>query len=138
MSFLYLIPVLLSTLVMAAHFLRSGHMVVVWLILLSPLLLLIRRPWVARTFQLALAFGAFEWALTAIKLGRLRTEMNQDWLRMAIILGIVTAITAGSALLFQTRRLKRRYRIPESESESESEPESEPEPEPEAEPAPSG
>jgi len=112
---LLLIPVLLSALLMAAHVLRSGHLVLVVLCLLSPLLLLIRRPWVARGFQLALALGAFEWALTAVRLVRLRIELDQDWLRMAIILGCVAAFTGGSALLFQTRRLRRRYRVPDPE-----------------------
>ncbi|MDP7114592.1 MAG: hypothetical protein QGH45_21645 [Myxococcota bacterium] len=117
MSFLLLIPVLLSTLMMAAHFLYHGHMVIVGLCLLSPLLLLIRRPWVARSFQLALAFGAFEWVRTAINHVQERTAMDEDWLRLAIILGSVAALTGGSALLFQTRRLRRRYRIPDSDSE---------------------
>jgi hypothetical protein len=108
-AFLQLIPVLLSALLLSAHFLRGGHLLLVAFCLLVPLLLLIRRPWVPRAMQVGLVIGALEWVRTTIQLVLLRQEKGEDWTRMAIILGCVALVTGGSALVFLTQRLRRRY-----------------------------
>lgn len=109
MSFLLLIPVLLSFLLLAAHFMRDGNLLLVGFCLVIPSLLLFRRPWAARIAQGALILGALVWAGTTVELIRLRLAHDMDWIRMAVILGSVTVITAGSALLFQVGRLRKRY-----------------------------
>ena len=110
LTVLQLTPVVLSFLVLGAHFLRGGNtpLVVISLGLLA--LLAVRRSWAARLLQVALLLGALEWVRTLIGLAGNRMQADQPFLRMAIILGIVAAVTGLSALLFQTKTLGRVYR----------------------------
>jgi len=108
---LYSLPVVLSLLVTAAHFLRAGQMFLAVLCLLLPLLLLLARPWSARVLQAALVLGALEWMYTLGGLVALRMELGQPVARMALILGGVAVFTAASALVFQSAPMARRHRI---------------------------
>ncbi len=109
MHWLLLIPVLLSHLLLAAHFLRAGHELLVLACLALPLLLMARRPWAARLVQLALALGALEWARTLFVLVRQRVALQEPWTRMALVLGAVALLTLGSAAVFQVPRLARSF-----------------------------
>jgi hypothetical protein len=111
-NLLYLLPVLLSCLLLAAHCLRYGQLLLVIACLALPALLAVPRAWAARTVQVALIVGALEWARTTVVLMMHRLAVDEPWLRMVLILGAVTAVTASSALVFRTRRLRRRYRLP--------------------------
>ena len=111
MNVLRLTPVFLSALVLAAHFSRGDNLPMIVFSLIAPLLLLVRRPWVARAFQIALVLGALEWIRTVIAIGIARQALGEPWLRMAVILGAVALVTALSALVFQTKALKIRYSI---------------------------
>jgi hypothetical protein len=106
---MWMVPIILTVVVLAAHFLRDGsHAVTVLLIAMLPLLAL-RRRWVARLFQGVLLFGAVTWMMTTAEILRFRAEAGQPYTRMTVILGAVTFVTAASALLFETRRAKARY-----------------------------
>ncbi len=109
MSFLYLIPVILSLWVMAAHELRSWNLPVVALLLLMPLLLLIRRRWVVRVMQITLLIGALEWLRTMVILTNMRQQEGEPWVRMVVILGSVMLFTVASGTVFAIPRLRRRY-----------------------------
>jgi hypothetical protein len=111
MNILRLLPVLVSFLVLAAHFLRSGNVAVVALCLALPLVLLVRRPWAARVVQLALLLGGLEWIRTLVALASHRQAMGEAWIRMAVILGAVGLVTLLSALVFRARALRERYRL---------------------------
>jgi fluoride ion exporter CrcB/FEX len=76
-------------------------------------MLLIRRSWVANTFSILLVFGALVWGTTTHTIYKARALMGKPWLRMALILGSVAAFTAASALVFQTKAMKKRYRLGE-------------------------
>lgn len=103
------IPIVLSLLVLGAHFLRGGvYLGVIGALLLVGCLFL-RRAWVARLIQAALLLGALEWVRTLILLVQMRAAVHEPATRMVVILGIVIAVTVGSALLFQTKTLKRIY-----------------------------
>lgn len=109
LKFLLHIPIALSLLVLGAHFLRYGNTPGVAISLALVALLFLRRAWVARVLQAALLLGAIEWALTLYRLVQMRAAMGEPATRMAVILGVVIAVTAGSALLFQTRTLQQVY-----------------------------
>jgi hypothetical protein len=111
LSFLQLIPVVLSLLVLGAHFLRAGNVSAVAVVLLLLGLLLVRRPWSARLVQIGPAVGTLEWIRTLYVLVDARRHAGEPALRMAVILGLVTAVTGLSALIFQTRTLRRMYRL---------------------------
>jgi len=104
-----LCAVTLSLLVLGAHLLRDGGGCLFWAVLAFVPLLFVRRPWAARTLQLVLVLGALEWSRTLVLLYQDRVRTGEDFLRMTIILGIVTAVTFGSALFFQTEKLNRLY-----------------------------
>jgi hypothetical protein len=106
-----LLPALLSVLLIAAHFSRAGLNVVAGLCLALPLLLLVRRRWVARLFQGLLLLAALEWARTAVVLTMARTDLGYPWGRLALILGLVTLFTLGSIFVFRSERLSKRYHL---------------------------
>jgi hypothetical protein len=104
-----LVPAIVSLLVLGAHFLRAGNVALVVLVLVLVLVLHIRRPWAARTVQLALALGAIEWGRTTVRLATGRIDAGEPVFRLVVILGAVTLVTASSALMFGTRRLRAWY-----------------------------
>jgi len=106
-----LLPVIISFGLLAAHFSRAGLLPFVILSLAVPLLLFIRKAWVARTLQLLLLFGAFEWIRAMLGYIELRKSIDDDWIRLAIILIVVALLTALSGLVFQGKSLKERYKL---------------------------
>jgi len=111
MLFACLIPMLFSVLVLAAHFLRTGPMILVILCLIVPLTLFVRRLWALRLVQLFLLLGAAEWVRTLIVLVRDRQAQGEPWLRLVIILGAVAAFTAGAAFILQAKKVRAHYGV---------------------------
>jgi hypothetical protein len=103
------IPVILSLVVLGAHFMRYGNSIGILGSLALMALLIVHRPWVARLMQVVLILGAFEWVRTLYELVQVRAAHDQPFNRMTVILGVVVAVTFCSALLFQTPALKKIY-----------------------------
>jgi hypothetical protein len=108
---LALIPVVLSSWLIGAHFLRFFAVELVALFLLLPLILLVRRSWAVRVMQVALLLGTFIWIRTAWNIAERRMAAGEPWGRMALILGAVGAVALLSALLLETSPFKRRYQL---------------------------
>lgn len=106
---LQLIPVVLSLLVLGAHFLRAGSVGLLGVVVVLLALLMVRRPWAARAVQGALVLASLEWIRTLVDLYGRRAQAGQPALRLAIILGVVAAVTFLSALVFQSGTLSRMY-----------------------------
>ena len=106
-----LVLVALSLLVLAAHFLRAGNLVLVGAVLLVAALLAVRRPWAARVVQSTLLLGALEWLRTLTLIASARWRAGEPVTRMAIILGSVALVSIVSALAFQVGGLSRTYRL---------------------------
>lgn len=117
MNALRLLPVVLSALLLGAHFFRAGLFPVVILALLFPALLFFRRAWAARLVQILLVLGALEWIRTLLVLVAERHAGGQPWAMLVVILGVVAVFTGCSALLFCGRSLKTRYRLDKSLTE---------------------
>ncbi len=111
MNLLRLIPVILSMLLLAAHFYRAGYLILVIAMLLGPLVLFICKPWTARVIQVVLVLGGIEWIRTLINLATIRQSVGAPWERLALILCGVALFTIASALVFSLRSLKKRYGI---------------------------
>lgn len=111
MTALFLTPVVLSMLALAAHFLRHGRVELIVLTVAVTGLLAVRRAWAARVIQAALLLGAAEWVRTCYVLYSVRMDMGVPATRMVAILGGVAGFTLLSALLFQHRRLAYRYHL---------------------------
>lgn len=97
-TFLRAVPVILSALVLGAHFFRARQLPLVGLSLALPLLLLFRERWSARAVQAGLVLGALEWLRTLAIFAGQRMEAGRPWGRLAFILGVVAALTALSGL----------------------------------------
>ena len=112
MRILHYVPILLSLLVLGAHFLRDGNDFGVAIAVGLVGLLFVKRPGAARVVQAALVLGALEWVWTIYDLVQFRSAMGMPATRMMLILGAVAGVTALSASLFQTKALKRVYGLP--------------------------
>jgi hypothetical protein len=112
MLILQMVPVGVSLLILAAHFMRQDQPVLVFLSVAVMGLLAVPRVWAARLLQAVLLLGAAEWVRTVISLARIRVEHGAPVTRMAIILAAVALLTAASALLFRTRRARAHFRSP--------------------------
>jgi hypothetical protein len=109
MKRLLYVPIVLSLVVLGAHFLRdANHLGVAAAVGLIGLLI-VKRSGAARAVQVALLLGALEWVWTIYDLVQVRAAMGMPATRMVVILGVVAAVTALSAGLFQTSALKRIY-----------------------------
>ena len=109
MGALLLIPVLISCLLAAAHFLRAGSLVMVFVCCAAPLLLVFRRRWPTRLLQLLLFAAAVEWLRTLWVIIQERQETGRPWTASAIILGSVAVWTALSAMVFFIPFMWRHY-----------------------------
>ena len=98
MIFLKVLPVIISALLLAAHFLRGGLLPLVVFSLAFPLLLLFGNKWITRVVQAILILGALEWLLTLLLLIDQRQATGRSWTVAAVILGAVALFTAASAL----------------------------------------
>ena len=109
MTIVGLLPVILSALVLAAHFFRAGDPVGVAASLAGLALLLVPRAWAARAVQIGLAIGAAEWVRTLVVFTAQRRALGEPWGRLVVILGAVALFTLLSATVFYSERLRRRY-----------------------------
>ena len=110
MTFVRLLPVILSSLLLGAHFFRAGLIFLAVLAVLFPCILLVKRAWVARLAQFVLVLGGIEWVRTLLVFVADRRETGQSWTRLAMILGTVALFTIGSGLLLTLAgALRNRY-----------------------------
>jgi len=113
MNALKLLPVILSFLLLGAHFYRSGLVVMTVLSIAILFLLLIKKPWVPRLFQVLLLLGSLEWIRALYVFAAMRIAWDQPWTRLAVILIGVALFTALSSLVFTNRKLQEHY-LPKS------------------------
>ena len=119
MSILQLTPIILSALILGAHYLRSGPFILVIISFLFPAILFIKRAWAARLVQIILLLGMVEWIRTLFILVAERRLLGEPWGRLAIILGLVAIISGGSALLFSyNNSVRKRYKLERIEVEN--------------------
>ena len=121
MNLIKLVPIYLSLLIMAAHLWRLGLFPLGLALLFAPLLLLLKKPWVARFFQVAMLIIMAEWLHTTWRYVQLRQQMNQPWHRLLLILGVVALLSGLSALVFRPDSLRRAYGLDQGRQQKEKE-----------------
>ena len=109
MNLLRLFPVLLSCLLLGAHFLRGGNTIMTMVCLAFPLLLLVRRPWIPPLMQLGMFLGSLVWIQTLLVQASVRQARGVPVTRYVAIMAGVTLFTGVSALVFMLPSLRRRY-----------------------------
>lgn len=110
MIFFNLSPVILSCLLIGAHFLRAGSAVFVFVSAVVPAFLFVPRRWAARLVQIFLVLATFEWLRTLFAYIGVYERIGQSWTRMAIIIGSVAVFTLCSNFVFMGKRVKEWYR----------------------------
>ncbi len=95
--------VILSSLLIAAHCLRSGLYPLVVFCLAMPVLLMIKQRWPATLLQGFLILVGLEWIRTLLAIAAQRSAETRPWLRMAVILGSIAAFAFLSAWLVRPR-----------------------------------
>lgn len=99
----------IAAILLGAHFLRSGNLVMVALCLAAPLLFFWRRRWSLIALQLLAYAAAGTWVAAAIQLAQLRQQSGQSWTFAAIILGSVALFTLLAGALLNSRAIRDRY-----------------------------
>lgn len=92
------LPVL-SLLLLAAHFYRSGLYPLAVAVIALTGLAFVARPWAGRALGLVLACGAIEWLRTTWIFASVRVSMGLPYARLVVILGSVAAVTLASAFV---------------------------------------
>jgi hypothetical protein len=105
------IPVIVSFLLLSAHFFRGSYFILACVSLLFPFLLLSPQRWAARVIQLALACGVFEWGRTAVSIMQIRMAAGEPYVRMLMILSGVMAFNLASVFVFNFPAMKTRYKL---------------------------
>lgn len=103
-------PLVVSAFLLGAHFLRQGNLTLVGLCLAVLSLLWVKKWWSLLVLQLFTYLGAIIWASTAIALIQQRIALGEPWVRVAVILGVVTLVSVLAGLLLNTTAVKERYR----------------------------
>jgi NAD-dependent dihydropyrimidine dehydrogenase PreA subunit len=103
-----IVLVILSIILLGAHFSRHNEPALIWIWLLLPALLLFRKKWISNIIQFALLLGASEWIRTLIQLVQIRQAAGQPWIRLILILGSVALFTFIALLLFRHQKLQDR------------------------------
>lgn len=109
MKLLKLLPVVFSFMLLSAHFYRASMIPIAAICLALPFLLFMKKMWVARLIQIYLIIGALEWFRTLYIIATMRMEHGEPWIRLSIIISVVGLFTGFSALIFQTKELKKHY-----------------------------
>jgi ferredoxin len=108
MARFYFLPIL-SSILLAAHFSRVQQDGLALAALLFPLILLIKRAWIRRIYQLYLIFGGLVWIERLAYLRSLRISEGRPWIRLAAIPGAVALVTFLSVLPLEKDKLRRHY-----------------------------
>jgi len=100
---------LTAALLLAAHFLRSGNLLLLALCLAAPALFLYRKRSSLLVLQGLAYCAAGTWITVAIQLAQTRQHLGQSWTVAVIILGTVAALTLMAGLLLNSRAITHRY-----------------------------
>jgi hypothetical protein len=103
------ILVVLSSLLIGAHFLRHGNLVLVPICLAVPFLLLLRKRWVLIALQCFLYLSAAVWVWYLRILVQQRILDHRPFRGVILILGSAALVTVLAGVLLNSRAVKDRY-----------------------------
>ncbi len=109
MLILRLLPLIISTLLFAAHIMRFHGLNWAVLPILLLLTLFVRKNWIRRMWQGLMLLAALVWIDITIDLIHFRITAEQDYLRLAVIMIAVILFTIFSGVMLENRKLKERY-----------------------------
>ena len=98
-----------ATLLIAAHFLRQGNLVLTALCLLTPLLFFYRRFWSLIVLQVVAYLSAGTWLVALAMIVQQRVAQGRAWTMAAVILGTVAVFTVAAGVLLNSRSIREKY-----------------------------
>lgn len=101
------IPVILSFILLVAHFSRNDQYLFLVLAAATPFLLILKKLWSRLVVQGALILGAFSWVWSTLDYIDIRQSTGEDYQRLAIILFSVAGFTLLSSVLLYLVKPKR-------------------------------
>lgn len=107
---LRVVLIILTYILLSAHFLREGEMVLTVFYLFIPFLLFIKKRWSIIIVQIFTYGGVLVWFFTLYILINERMALGIPWVRMAIILGVVIIFALISGLLLNSPVVKEKYK----------------------------
>lgn len=105
----HVIPAQISLFLLAAHFLRYGHLGLSLTCILCNGLMVLRKGWIVKILSVILSAAGFFWCWIAVSLIQLRIENGSSWGRLAMILSFVLLWTLWSAWLLSHPTVTARY-----------------------------
>jgi hypothetical protein len=106
----FLIPAIMSFLLLAAHFSRQEMNLVAVLVLILPSLLLVKKKLILTLFQLFLFLGVLEWIRSLMMYIDERQITGEDYGTLTIIISAVAFFTFISAVLLSAGKVRFAYR----------------------------
>jgi hypothetical protein len=106
---LRLIPLVIASLLLAAHFIRDGNIGLVLAAVLVPALLFIKKRWSLMLVQLSAYAAAGVWVYTLIQLVQQRMILARPWTGAVMILGSVALFTTFAGLMLSSPSIKKQY-----------------------------
>ncbi len=94
---------------MAAHLFRANMIILMFISILIPFILIWKNRFSIIVVQISLIIYGIEWIITMLNLISIRIETGENWLRMAIILGVVALLNFASILILKSKHIKREY-----------------------------
>ncbi len=73
------------------------------------LVLLIKRKWILRIYQVYLIGGAVIWIERLFYLRKMRIEEGSQWIRLALILGAVALVALLSVFMLENKKVQKAY-----------------------------
>ena len=107
--FLRILPMIVSCLLLGAHYLRAMNVWVAVGCVLIPWFLLIKARWSLIVVRVFLYIGVVIWIDTTMRIYQKRVLLGMPWLRSVIIIGAVTLFTLLSGLILHTKKAQEIY-----------------------------
>ena len=101
---------IIAAALIAAHFLRGGHLLPALSCLLLPALFAWRRRWSLLVLQVFAYGAALTWVAIGWELVEERWALGRPWLLTAGIIAAVAALTAVAGALLRSAVMRQRYR----------------------------
>jgi len=109
MRFVRMLPVIFAGIIFSAHVLRFYGVILALLSFLFIFTLLAGKRWVLRVWQVYLSGATLVWISATIGFIRYRMAVGMPWGRLALIMGVVIALTVFSIFWLENKKVKEYY-----------------------------
>ena len=94
-----IIAIIFSFILLAAHFKYKGYNALLFVSIVMPFLLYFKKSYINKILSMALFLGGIEWVITMYDYVYIRINCGDNWIRLALILSMVSIFTFYSSYL---------------------------------------